>query len=164
VFHAHSIEDFYFKITDADKQRFEVPQEGVFPIDPLRNSNYSINISEFKFEYTASPFDFKITRRFNNATLFSTEGGEIIFSDYYLQITTQVDNSYNYGLGERFNPRFRLNDGKWTIFNRDRGQVIDKGQGLQTYGYYPIYLQREEHANLFHISYLRSSNAMDVIK
>lgn len=81
-----------------------------------------------------------------------------------MQITTQVDTGYNYGLGERFNPNFRLNDGKWTIFNRDRGQVVDRGQGLQTYGYYPIYLQREEHANFFHISYLRSSNAMDVIK
>lgn len=60
---------------------------------------------------------------------------------------------------------FRKKDGKWTVFNRDRGQCIDRGQGLQTYGYYPFYLLRETgSARLFHINYLRSSNAMDVIK
>lgn len=68
-----------------------------------------------------------------------------------------------YGLGERFQESFRKQDGKWTIFNRDRGQVIDRGQGYQTYGYFPYYLLKERN-NLFHINYLRSSNAMDVIK
>ena len=37
---------------------------------------------------------------------------------------------------------FRKKEGKWTIFNRDSGQIIDEGTGLQTYGYYPFYLQR----------------------
>ena len=37
---------------------------------------------------------------------------------------------------------FRKKEGKWTIFNRDRGQIMDEGTGLQTYGYYPFYLQR----------------------
>lgn len=95
--------------------------------------------------------------------MFSTYEGDFIFSDYYLQIQTEVDSDYSYGLGERFNQGFRLRDGKWTIFNRDRGQCIDKGTGLQTYGYYPFYLQRESQ-KYFHINYLRSSNAMDVIK
>ncbi len=58
---------------------------------------------------------------------------------------------------------FRKKDGKWTVFSRDRGQVIDKGEGKQTYGYYPFYMLKER-GNLFHINYLRSSNAMDVIK
>lgn len=74
--------------------------------------------------------------------MFSTYDGEIIFSDYYLQIVTEVDTDFTYGLGERFNPSFKLGEGKWTIFNRDRGQVIDRGTGQQTYGYYPFYLQR----------------------
>jgi len=41
--------------------------------------------------------------------------------------------------------------------------VIDRGEGKQTYGYYPLYLMRER-KNVFHINYFRSSNAMDVIK
>ena len=49
------------------------------------------------------------------------------------------------------------------MFSRDRGQVIDKGEGKQTYGYYPVYLQMERD-QYFHINYIRSSSAMDVIK
>ena len=41
--------------------------------------------------------------------------------------------------------------------------MIDNGTGLQTYGYFPFYLQREN-GKLFHVNYFRSSNAMDVIK
>jgi hypothetical protein len=35
-----------------------------------------------------------------------------------------------------------MKQGNWTIFNRDRGCYIDRGDGHQTYGYYPAYLQR----------------------
>jgi hypothetical protein len=49
------------------------------------------------------------------------------------------------------------------MFSRDRGDIIDQGIGLQTYGYYPIYMMRERQ-NLFHIAYFRSSNALDAIK
>lgn len=41
--------------------------------------------------------------------------------------------------------------------------MIDKGTGMQTYGFYPFYLLKERN-NLFHINYLRNSNAMDYIK
>jgi alpha-glucosidase (family GH31 glycosyl hydrolase) len=95
--------------------------------------------------------------------LFSTYAQNIIFSDHYLEIGTEVDSEYIYGIGERFLESFRKKDGKWTVFNRDRGQCIDRGEGLQTYGYYPFYLLKEK-GQLFHINYLRSSNAMDVIK
>lgn len=64
-------------------------------------------------------------------------------------------------MGERFTNGFRLKEGKWTIFNRDRGQVIDSGTGLQTYGHNPVYLQRER-KDKFHINYFRNSNAMDI--
>jgi len=79
-----------------------------------------------------------------------------------MQIGTEVDTSYIYGLGERFQTGFRKGNGKWTIFNRDRGQVIDTGVGKQTYGYYPVYFARERSQH-FHFNYLRNSNAMDVI-
>ena len=53
-----------------------------------------------------------------------------------------MNTDYTYGLGERFNQGFKIKDGKWTIFNRDRGHIIDHGTGLQSYGHYPIYMQR----------------------
>lgn len=96
-----------------------------------------------RFEYTESPFDFRISRKINNGTLFSTYETNFVFSDKYIEIGTELDSDYIWGLGERFTTDFRKKVGKWTIFNRDRGQVMDEGTGLQTYGYYPFYLQRE---------------------
>jgi alpha-glucosidase (family GH31 glycosyl hydrolase) len=49
------------------------------------------------------------------------------------------------------------------MFNKDHPFEIDHGTGQQTYGYYPYYLNREKD-NYFHLTYFRSSNAMDVIK
>ena len=79
-----------------------------------------------------------------------------------MEIGTEASSHYIYGLGERFLDSFRKHSGNWTIFNRDRGVNIDHGTGLQTYGYYPFHLQRERN-NFFHVSYLRNSNAMDVV-
>jgi hypothetical protein len=59
--------------------------------------------------------------------LFSTYNTNFIYSDKYLEIGTELDSDYVYGFGERFEESFRKKDGKWTIFNRDRGVVIDRG-------------------------------------
>lgn len=76
-----------------------MPQEGPFPVDPYKNYSFPIALSAVRFEYNENPFDFKIVRKINNATLFSTFDGEFIFSDFYLQISTEVDSDYTYGLG-----------------------------------------------------------------
>lgn len=43
---------------------------------------------------------------------------------------------------ERFNRGFRLKEGKWSMFNRDRGHTIDDGIGAQAYEYCPAYMIR----------------------
>jgi hypothetical protein len=83
-FQTHTFFDFSFKITDPYNKRFEVPQQGIFPIDPEGNFTFPIAASGVFFEYTESPFDFKITRKQNGATLFSTYNQQIIYSDHYL--------------------------------------------------------------------------------
>ena len=163
IFHTLAFNDFYFKIIDTNNKRFEVPQNNIFPTDPLGNFSFPIANSAVNFNYSEEPFDFGIFRRQNGAFLFSTYNQNLIFSDHYLEIGTEIDSEFLYGIGERFMETFRKKDGKWTVFNRDRGQCIDKGTGLQTYGYYPFYLLKERNT-LFHINYLRSSNAMDMIK
>ena len=162
VFNVHAFYDFYIKITDLHQARYEVPQNDPWPMDPLSQFTYPINLSGMTFEYTTYPFDFRIIRKVTGATIFSTYDKNFIFSEHYMQIGTEVDTPYIYGLGERFQSTFRKVDGTWTIFNRDRGQVIDNGQGKQTYGYYPVYFARERSQH-FHFNYLRNSNAMDVV-
>ena len=41
--------------------------------------------------------------------------------------------------------------------------TIDRGTGVQTYGYFPLYLLKEKNS-LFHIAYMRTSSALDAIK
>jgi hypothetical protein len=87
-FHTQSFQDFYFKITDPNNKRFEWPQRDMFPIDPLANFSFPIANSAVTFEYTESPFDFRIIRKQNGAILFSTYNQQLIFSDHYLEIGT----------------------------------------------------------------------------
>lgn len=62
----HTNTDLSFKIVDAEKARYEVPQTGVFPIDPAATFTYPLNNSQFVFNFTESPFDFSIRRKFDN--------------------------------------------------------------------------------------------------
>ena len=80
--------DFTFKIADADKQRFEVPQGDGFPEDYFEGSSFPIEASRYGFSYTLNPFDFRISRKINNSTIFSTYDVDIIYSNYYIQIGT----------------------------------------------------------------------------
>jgi hypothetical protein len=59
-----------------------------------------------------------------------------------MEISTSIPSQIAYGFSERFSDKFRLKEATYTIFNRDRGCNIDRGSGVQTYGYYPIYLVR----------------------
>lgn len=71
-----------------------------------------------------------------------------------------VDHSIKWGLGERFQDRFRVVDGKWTLWNRDKPWKIDKGHsGLsdQTYGFQPVYLAREKSTKLYHLMYFKNT-------
>ena len=80
IFHVHAFYDFYVKITDINNSRYEVPQKDPWPIDPLSSFSYPINLCGVDFEYSTSPFDFKIIRKINGAVLFSTYDQDFVFS------------------------------------------------------------------------------------
>ena len=84
VFRTLAFSDFTFKIIDAAKTRFEVPQAGIFPTDPLENFSFPTAASAVSIDYSTDPFDFTITRKENKAVLFSTKNQDLIFSDHYL--------------------------------------------------------------------------------
>lgn len=158
----HSFSDLSLAITDFNGTRFRIPNYAPFVVDPLDKSSFPLAVSSFIVNYTTNPFNFKIIRRTDNELLFDSSVGNIIFSEHYIEISTKVASKNVWGFGERFSNRFRIQPGKYTVFNRDRGQVVDKQQGLQTYGHYPIYFLRDNSSN-YHINYFRNSNAMDII-
>ena len=84
IFRTLAFGDFAFKIIDAAKARFEVPQSGIFPTDPLGNFSFPTASSAVSLDYSTNPFDFTITRKKNGAVLFSTKNQDLIFSDRYL--------------------------------------------------------------------------------
>jgi hypothetical protein len=63
TFNCLAYSDFTFKIIDPLNKRFEVPQTGIFPIDPYGNFSFPISASAIDFTYTENPFDFKVIRR-----------------------------------------------------------------------------------------------------
>lgn len=86
----------------------------------------------------------------------------MIFSKYYLEISTRVFTKKVWGFGERYSSTFGLQTGKYTLWNKDKGERVDHQQGYQTYGYYPSYLAKSNSGD-WYVTHLRNSNAMDVI-
>jgi len=150
------------RITDADKQKWEVPHEFPFP-----HSDYTKKFAPYEkalvqVQVTKSPFSFKVIRTSTNEVIFDSSVGELIFSDYYIQISTALTTPNIYGLGER---AFKLNlgpDGTYSIMTKDIPvQLEDGNPGNNLYGYHPVYLLREK-TDSFNMNLLRSSNSMDV--
>lgn len=76
--------DLYFKITDVDSTRFEIPQYAPFPVDPLLKEAYPLNQSEFVVTFTEAPFSLKIIRKSTNELLFDSSVGDLVFSSHYI--------------------------------------------------------------------------------
>lgn len=94
----HTRSDISFKIINADSDRFEVPQGGLFPLDPAANYSFPILNSDVTFNYTVNPFSFRILRQENMQILFDSSAGNMVYSEYYLEISTVVPRVV-YGLG-----------------------------------------------------------------
>ncbi|KAJ2912724.1 hypothetical protein MD484_g7690, partial [Candolleomyces efflorescens] len=152
----------HVKITDADKQRYEVPED-VFPRP--KSSFIAPRSSQLKFTYTTSPDPFALTisRASTNEVLFTTAGFPLIYEDQYLRIKTSLPPGANiYGLGEHSHT-FRLdadNGGKGltrTLWSRDSfGIPLDSN----LYGNHPVYYDHRPTGT--HGVFLLNSNGMDI--
>jgi alpha-glucosidase len=165
LFKALTYSDFTFKIYDPVIPRPEVPQGGIFPQDPQANFTFPLALAAYNISYTTEHFHFLVARKATGAVLFDSSVVALEFSDYYIQFGTITDSKTLFGFSERFTEHFQLQPGTWTVWNKDNGQKIDKGDvdtgGIQTHGYYPVYLSRERSGD-YHIGYFRTSSALDV--
>lgn len=172
-------------ITDAEKQRWEVPYN-LLPREkppslkqaiginsrknpfPLGSSEYSGN--ELIFSYISDPFSFAVRRKSNGETLFnsSSDGSDpyssLVFKDQYLEISTKLPKDASlYGLGESTKPhgiKLYPND-PYTLYTTD---ISALNLNMDLYGSHPMHMDlRNVNGEAFaHAVLLLNSNGMDV--
>ncbi|KAH9897549.1 glycoside hydrolase family 31 protein [Xylariomycetidae sp. FL2044] len=94
--------------------------------------------SDIEYSWSNDPtFSFKVTRKSNGDTLFTTEGTQLVYEDQFIEFGSSLPENYNlYGLGEVIHG-FRLgNNLTRTFFAADVGDIID----ANIYGSHPVYL------------------------
>eukprot|EP01027_Heterolobosea_sp_BB2_P018479 GEZU01026024.1.p1 GENE.GEZU01026024.1~~GEZU01026024.1.p1 ORF type:complete len:326 (+),score=53.32 GEZU01026024.1:343-1320(+) len=144
----------HVKITDANNQRWEVPNivQVAEPTTAPSDTAYSI-------QFTQSPFGFQVIRNSDSSVIWDTNGFPFVFSDQYITISTSTpdDNPNIYGLGERVH-NFRLDPTNqiYTLWNKDNGNTM----GFNLYGTHPFYLDYRYPNS--HGVFLLNTNAMDI--
>ncbi|KAM7270260.1 hypothetical protein ACFE04_029474 [Oxalis oulophora] len=180
----HETEDrLRVHITDAQKQRWEVPYNLLPRDDPPRVSQSigkfsvktPVTISEFagsklSFSFQADPFGFAVKRNSNGETLFNSSSdesdpfGQLVFKDQYLEISTKLPKDASlYGLGENTQPhgiKLYPND-PYTLWTTDISAI---NLNADLYGAHPVYMDlRNVNGEAFtHAVLLLNSNGMDV--
>lgn len=169
-------------ITDAEKQRWEVPYNllpreqppalkktiGRSRKNPITVSEYST--SELIFSYTADPFSFAVKRKSNGQVLFDSSSDEsdayspMVFKDQYLEISTKLPKDASlYGLGENTQPhgiKLYPND-PYTLYTTDISAI---NLNADLYGSHPVYMDLRNVGGepSAHAVLLLNSNGMDV--
>jgi alpha-D-xyloside xylohydrolase len=169
-------------ITDADSERYEVPQmllpregmEGLETGSARRlgwfGERQGSGTHALEFRYTGDPFGFAVVRRANGEVLFNTSApgsrsrgrfNNLVFKDQYLEVSSQLPHkSVLYGLGEnthRDGPR--LEHGRtYTLWATDIGSWIPD---IDLYGTYPFVMDLRA-GGVAHGVALLNSNGMDV--
>lgn len=169
-------------ITDADKERWEVPYNLIPREKPhaLENSNTELRGNSYKdfeyssksliFSYTADPFGFSVKRKSNGDTLFNSTAdisdaySNLVFKDQYLEISTKLPTEASlYGLGENTQPNgIKLVPNEpYTLYTTDISAI---NLNADLYGSHPVYmdLRNVDGEALTHAVLLLNSNGMDV--
>lgn len=169
-------------ITDAEKQRWEVPYN-LLPRQPAPvlkqtiggSRKNPITVSELSgseliFSYVTDPFGFAVKRKSTGQILFnsSSDGsdpfGEMVFKDQYLEISTKLPKDASlYGLGENTQPHgIKLYPNEpYTLYTMDISAI---NPNTDLYGSHPVYMDlRNVGGQAYaHAVLLLNSNGMDV--
>ncbi|XP_047983599.1 alpha-xylosidase 1-like [Salvia hispanica] len=163
-------------ITDAEKQRWEVPYN-LLPREkpPALGRGRKLEASEYAgkeliFAYTSDPFSFSVSRRSNGQILFDSRAeasdpySDLVFKEQYLEISTKLpSNGSLYGLGENTQPhgiKLYPND-PYTLYTTDVSAI---NLNVDLYGSHPVYMEVRNDGGeaSAHAVLLLNSNGMDV--
>lgn len=67
------------KITDPNKQRYEVPIQPLSSVDPNPDKKYSVHVNKMGFGVI-------ISRNHNNAVVFNSSIAPMLYGDQFLQV------------------------------------------------------------------------------
>jgi len=143
-------------ITDANKQRWEIPQSIVSR--PTASKKPPASSMKYKFSYTSNPFTFEVTRLSDGVVIFKNDK-PLIFKDQYIELTSSFDaNAKTYGIGESTRLNHALQPGHtYTLWAVDLAAANEQEN---LYGSFPYYLQTIN--GVSHGAMLLNSNGMDV--
>jgi len=146
----------HISITDASKQRWEIPQRII--ARPTPTTKPPASSMKYKFSYTSSPFTFEVTRISDGVVIFKNDK-PIVFKDQYIELTSSFDSSAKtYGIGESTRLNHALQAGHTYTFWAVDLPAASEQHNL--YGSFPYYLQTIN--GVAHGAMLLNSNGMDV--
>lgn len=178
-------------ITDAEKQRWEVPynllpRQAAPPPPPTKQTittrsrkdahadtvpSSEYKGKEFIFTYNADPFTFTVKRKSNGQILFDSTSDEsdpynaLVFKDQYLELSTKLPKDASlYGLGENSQPHgIKLYPNEpYTLYTTDVSAI---NLNTDLYGSHPVYMDLRKVGGeaSAHAVLLLNSNGMDVL-
>nr|XP_019950458.1 PREDICTED: maltase-glucoamylase, intestinal-like [Paralichthys olivaceus] len=150
----HSSDMLQFKIWDPATDRYEVPVPLSVPAAPETDESKRL----YKVIITDNPFGIQVIRKTTGTKIWDSGPG-FIFSDMFIQISTQLSSEFIYGFGETEHPTYKhdLNYQTWGMFSKDQ----PPGNKMNCYGVHPFYMGLETTAHA-HGVLLLNSNAMAV--
>lgn len=145
-------------IRNANKDRFEIPEQQPFVFESSSSKKIGdFENADYHVEIQNDPLAIKITRIETAETVFDTSVGDLILSDKYLEINSELPSEYIFGLGERTAGLKLKIPGKYTIWNQD----LPGKMNVNTYGLHPVYLAKEK-SGFYNMVFFRNGNAMDI--
>ena len=146
--------------------QFEVPHKLPFSDYQSAIANNSLSYKEYDIALVYSPMRIIVTRTQTNETLFDTMDFRLVYSRFYIEITTKLPSQNLFGLGEQ-NELFSLRNGSFSTWNRmprfnASNDTESWNYSSNTFGSQPIYLVREE-SGYYYTVFLRNFDAMDLV-
>lgn len=146
------------KFFDPNKERYEPDLPKINRNQP---ENQNLDYSLLKIDIIKGGYELIIRRE--GAIMLAIDLTKIIFADKFIQINSQLDSPFVYGLGEHYDRFLKKADSykSYSFYNTDK---LPLPGGRRSYGSFPFYINLDsDNLQYAHGVYLHNSNAMDII-